>query len=185
MVNAMSSDDERRRKRPPWWDDDLFASQFDAIKRIVDELFERIGEEAPEDLLGPDAEEHLEEIMRELQKTPMIWGFSATIGSDGRIQMNPFGNVQADGDSTTVREERQPLIEVMNQENAIILIAELPGVKEDDILLTITETRITLRVDTTERKYAKTIDLPEPVDKDTAQVTYNNGILEINLTKRK
>ena len=176
----MSPDDDRRDKRRRWWeDDDLFRTQFEAVKRMIEELMKQLGENAPDEL----DEESLKEMLGELQKNPMVWGFSAAVGPDGRVQLNPFGNVTATGQTPTVREEREPLVEVEDQDEAVMVIAELPGVAKDDIQLKLDDTRVTIRVDTPLRKYAKTIDLPAPVKWKRAKVNYTNGILELRLPK--
>jgi HSP20 family protein len=72
----------------------------------------------------------------------------------------------------------------MEQENAIIIIAELPGIKRKDLDVAVSDYTVAIQVNTPERKYAKTIDLPAPVDIDSAKIDYNNGILEIEITKR-
>jgi HSP20 family protein len=182
-VKSLSSDKDSRRKRRPWWEDDLFQSQFEAVKRMIEELMERLGDDAPEGFLTSNAEEQFEEILRELQKSPMVWGFSATVGPDGRVQLNPFGNLKTKGVTPKVQEEREPLIEVIEQDESIIIVAEIPGVEEDDINLTISSTSIAIRVDTPRRKYAKTIELPIPIKQETAKTNYANGILEIHLDK--
>lgn len=151
---------------------------------MIEELMERLGDSAPESLLTSDAEEQFEEIIRELQKSPMVWGFSATIGPDGRVKLNPFGNIKTEGETPTVKEERDPLIEVMEQDDSIIIVAEIPGVEEDDINLTISDISVAIRVDTPRRKYAKTIELPVPIKQDTAKTHYANGILEVHLDKQ-
>jgi HSP20 family protein len=177
----LSPDDDRREKRRRWWEDDeLFRTQFEAVKRMIEELMERLGDSAPE---GAIDEEKLEDMLREIQKSPMVWGFSAAAGPDGRVQLNPFGNVSPKGETPTLREEREPLVEVMDQDEAVIVVAELPGVAKDDIQLKLDETRVTIRVDTPHRKYAKTIDLPAPVKWKRAKVNYTNGILELRLPK--
>ena len=151
---------------------------------MFEEIMKRFADTNPEDLFGEDAQEQFEEIMKHLQKNPMVWGFSAAIGPDGKIRMNPFGNLSTEGTPPVVREEREPLIDVMEQEDTIIIIAELPGVKQDDIQININDYSVTINVDNPDRKYAKNLDLPAPVDIHSTKTNYRNGILEIQLKKR-
>lgn len=176
--------EEDRKKRRRWWDEDLFNSQFDAIQKMFEEIMKMLTDKSPEEIFGEDVEEQFEELLRELQKNPMVWGFSAAIGPDGRIQLNPFGNLNPNEPPPVVREEREPLIEIMDQDKSIILIAEIPGVEEEDIQLNITENRVEIKVDTPVRKYAKSVNLPARVKRDAAKVHYSNGILEIQITKQ-
>lgn len=172
------NNDRRRKKQPPWWNDALFRGQLEAVKKIVKKLMQRITS-SPEDFFGPDAASLSEEL-----KIPVFWGF-ATIGPDGRVQMNTFGRVGAEGISPTEQGEKEPLIEVADEEDALIIIAELPGVeKKEDIDLTITERKVTIHVDTPRLKYHKDVDLSSPVRPKEAHAHYSNGILEIRLPKK-
>ena len=180
----MTPEDKDSEKKKRWWDDDSFTNQFDALQRMFEELMKIFSDIDPEDLFGTDSQEQIEEILEQFQKNPMVWGFSAALGPDGKIRLNPFGNLNPEGPPPVVRESREPLIDVMEQENDIIIIAELPGIKRKDLDVAVTDYAVTIQVNTPERKYAKTIDLPAPVVIDSAKIDYNNGILEIEVTKR-
>jgi HSP20 family protein len=180
----MPTDDEDSKKRKRWWDDDSFDSQFQAIQRMFQELMKIFEDTDPEDLFGEDAQDRLEEMFEHLQKNPMVWGFSAALGPDGKMRLNPFGNLNPEGAPPVVREEREPLFEVMEQDEEIIIVTELPGVKREDILIKATDYSVIIQVETADRKYAKTIDLPASVETSTLKTSYNNGILEIQIQKR-
>jgi HSP20 family protein len=181
-LKKLPSEDDRKKRRR-WWDED-FNNQFEAIQRMFEEIIKTFTDKSPEDLFGPDAQEQFEEILRELQKNPMVWGFSAAIGPDGRIKLNPFGNLNPQDAPPVVQEQREPLIEVMDQDEVIIIIAEIPGVKEEDIQLDISNNQVTINIDAPNRKYAKTIDLPATVNHEVAEVHYANGILEVQIPKK-
>jgi HSP20 family protein len=180
----LPSDEEDRKKRKRWWDDDSFNMQFEAIEQMFEEIMKMFAETSPEDLFGTDAEDQFKEILKHLQKNPMVWGFSAAIGPDGKIRLNPFGNLKPEEAPPVVREEREPMIDIMEQDDTIIILAELPGVKEDDLQVKVDDYNVIIQVDTPNRKYAKNLDLPAPVDKNSVQTNYNNGILEIKIQKR-
>ncbi|MFW9985392.1 MAG: archaeal heat shock protein Hsp20 [Candidatus Odinarchaeota archaeon] len=180
----MPSEEEDRKKRKRWWDDDSFNIQFEAIQQMFEEIMKMFSETNPEELFGADAQDQFEEILKHLQKNPMVWGFSAALGPDGKMRLNPFGNLNPEGAPPVVREEREPMIDVMEQDNDIIILAELPGVKEDDLHVKVEDYSVTIQVATPDRKYAKDLDLPTAVDKNSVKTTYNNGILEIQLKKR-
>ncbi len=176
--------EEDRKKRKRWWDEDSYDSQFEAIQHMFEEIMKMFADTNPEDLFGADAQEQLEEMLKHLQKNPMVWGFSAAIGPDGKMRLNPFGNLNPEGAPPVVREEREPLIDVMEQDSDIVIVAELPGVKRKDLDINISDYQITIHVNTPDRKYAKNVDLPAPVDADSAKINYSNGILEIQIKKR-
>jgi len=155
----------------------MLRGQLEAVKKLVKELMQRIIS-SPEDFLRIDDATLSDEL-----KIPVFWGF-ATIGPDGRVQMNTFGRFGAGETPQTEQREHEPLIEVMEEDNNLIIVAELPGVKrKEDIDLTITERKVTIHVDTRLLKYHKEVTLPSPVRPREAQAHYRNGILEIRLPK--
>ena len=85
----------------------------------------------------------------------------------------------------SIREEREPLVDVMETDDEVKVIAELPGVEKKDIKLYGTEDTLTISVDTAERKYYKKVELPSAVDAKSAKASYKNGVLEVRLKKKK
>ena len=54
-----------------------------------------------------------------------------------------------------------------------------------DIELSGTEDKLTISVDTPERKYFKEVELPAKVDSKKAASKYKNGVLDITVPKKK
>ena len=54
-----------------------------------------------------------------------------------------------------------------------------------DIELSGTEDKLTISVDTPERKYFKEVELPTKVDPKKATSEYKNGVLDITVPKKK
>jgi HSP20 family protein len=126
---------------------------------------------------------------------PFVYGYSMTIGPDGKPQIREFGNVKPAPRQERfgtrhvprldVKEEREPLVDVMSTDGEIKVIVELPGVEKEDIKLYGTERALTISVDTSQRKYYKEIELPAIVDAKAARSNYKNGVLEVTLPKKK
>jgi len=123
---------------------------------------------------------------------PFVYGYSMTIGPDGKPRIREFGNVkpslkpEAFGitrPSLDVKEEREPLVDVMSTDGEVKIIAELPGVEKEDIKLQGTENTLTISVDTPKRKYFKDVELPAKVKIKEAKTVYKNGVLEVTLPK--
>ena len=78
-----------------------------------------------------------------------------------------------------------PLVEVNEQDDQIILIAEMPGVTKEDIELKSTNYSMTIstKKNVIGRNYYKEIDLPSAIDPNYAKARYQNGILEVKLKK--
>ncbi len=116
---------------------------------------------------------------------PIVYGYSMTIGPDGKPVVREFGNVKR-GTSTPWKEltdQREPLVDVVDSDKEVKVIVELPGVDKDDIALTVDGANLTISVPAVERKYHKELQLPSPVKPESARSTYNNGILEIAFEK--
>ncbi|MEM2569571.1 MAG: archaeal heat shock protein Hsp20 [Candidatus Bathyarchaeia archaeon] len=178
----------RRRHRP-------FSSFFEEIdemfremERIFEREFEEFSRRVPKDLVR---ERVLPDGTKVHEWGPFVYGYSITIGPDGKPEIREFGNIKPGvggrfgRPSISIREEREPLVDVINTNNEIKVIAELPGVEKDDIKLHGTETTLTISVDTPQRKYYKEVELPDKVDPKQAKSTYKNGVLEVTLPKKK
>lgn len=162
----------------------LFNSK--EFQKMFREIFNQLAKNLPKELQGLSPEEITREFMK---KGPIMYGFNMGFGPDGKPIMNSFGNLEKEPISgeRKVRKTREPLVEVNEEENQIILIAEMPGVNKEDIELNATNTSITISTEkiVSGRSYFKEIDLPAPINSDYAKARYTNGILEVKLKKLK
>jgi HSP20 family protein len=76
-------------------------------------------------------------------------------------------------------------VDVIDEENQIKVLAELPGVEKEDIQLYVNEHTLTIKVDTPERRYHKELALPDEIENSSSRSTYRNGVLETVLKKKK
>jgi HSP20 family protein len=142
------------------------------------------------DLLGDMIETGEEEVTRSGEfrvkglgdKAKGVYGFSVRTGIGGIPQVERFGNIRSSEEGPVVAEVREPLVDVFDEEQEIVIVAELPGVAEDEVHIEVQDDILSLET-TGQRKYAKEILLPEPVDAETLQKAYKNGILELRLRK--
>lgn len=182
----------RRMRRSPYFRSPFFGD-IDEMIKDMEEMMEREYKEltsrVPKDLVRerklPDGS-----TIRELG--PFVYGYSMTIGPDGKPKISEFGNVkpslksEAFGlpkPSLDVKEEREPLIDVITTNGEVKIIAELPGVDKEDIKLHGTEDSLTISVDTSKRKYFKQIPLPAKINPKKAKTSYKNGVLEVTVPK--
>lgn len=170
----------RRRRRD--WDE-----EWD----IFDELLERFGIGDIERMMKrrmsdiEDMIRNIEDIIRKSETgeiKPIVWGFSMRIGPDGKPEIREFGTKPTIKE--TGIEERKPLVDVIETDNEVQVIAEMPGVDKDDIEVNATETTLEIRAEGENRKYYETVELPAEVDPDSAKARYNNGVLEVILKKK-
>ena len=175
----------RRRRRFPFFRswffediDEMFREFERMIEREMRELTSGIPKEYVRERKLPDGT-----TVREWG--PFVYGYSITIGPDGKPQIREFGNVQPTRFGPRIKEEREPLVDVYTTNGEVKVIAELPGVNKEDIQLHGTEDTLTISVDTPERKYYKEVELPAKVDPKGAKTSYKNGVLEVTLPKKE
>jgi len=114
---------------------------------------------------------------------PFVYGYSVTIGPDGKPVVREFGNVRSGEDRPlkAIQDKREPLVDVISSGTDVRVIAEMPGVNKEDINVTVNEKAMTISVDREDRGYYKKLELPGIVDPKGARSTYNNGILEVTI----
>jgi HSP20 family molecular chaperone IbpA len=79
--------------------------------------------------------------------------------------------------------ERQRPIDVFEEENYLIVLAELPSIDKKDLNVKADENSVTITAENTGKKYLEIVKLPTRINKDTTQLTYRNNILQLILRK--
>lgn len=181
----------RRRRRFPffgnWYLRDVEEMMRD-IDRMTEEMLKEFTEWVPKDLLR---ERKLPDGSSSRQMGPFVWGWSVTIGPDKKPVIREFGNLKPSYGARTgeppfnIRKEREPLVDVLESDREIMVVAELPGVDKQNINISATERTLNISVDTPERKYHKELELPDEVDPSSGKSSYKNGVLEITLRRSK
>ncbi len=116
---------------------------------------------------------------------PIVYGYSVTIGPDGKPRVREFGNVRRLGiTGPQLTAEREPLSDTIVSDKEIKVVVELPGVEKDKINVNASEGTVEISAESADRRYRRVIDIPYDVDIISAKSTYKNGILEI-VFKRK
>ncbi|ADV65194.1 archaeal heat shock protein Hsp20 [Desulfurococcus mucosus] len=172
-----------RRRRRPFWEEGF----FDEIDRMFEDM-ERMMWDLMRRLSRGFTPEGFEEFERELERKgvkPYVYGFSITIGPDGKPVIKEFGNVRRVRGKPVISEEREPLIDVFESGDEVTVIAEIPGVEKDKIDVKVSDDgrTIVINASDTNRKYYKEIELPAKVDPASAKASYKNGVLEVKLKK--
>lgn len=112
-----------------------------------------------------------------------VYGFSVRTGVGGSPKVEHFGNIKQTEKGPIVDEIREPIIDVFDEEGYIRILAELPGVAENDIKAALKGDILTIQAENKDRKYNKEILLDSPVKADSLSKLFKNGILEVKLTK--
>ncbi|MCW4047095.1 MAG: Hsp20/alpha crystallin family protein [Candidatus Bathyarchaeota archaeon] len=184
----MSSDDEDypewyKRRRRPFSSDPFFGDidrMFSEMERMMEEEFKKFSENVPKDYVK---ERKLPDGSTVKEFGPFVYGYSMRIGPDGKPEIQEFGNIKKSLKGPEVKEEREPLVDIVETDSEVRVVAELPGVEKTDIKLHGTEDSLTISVDTPQYKYYKDVALPVKVKVKEAKSTYKNGVLEVVFPK--
>jgi HSP20 family protein len=193
----MSGDDlpewfKKRKRRSPFFGNWFFGDIEDMMREMeemMEQNFEQFRTHIPEEM---KRERKLPDGSTVPEWGPFVYGYSMTVGPDGKPKIREFGNVKPASDTERcginkpcldVKQEREPLVDIVDIEKEIKVIAELPGVAKEEIKLSGTPEALTISVDTPQRKYYKQIDIPSKIDPKKAKTSYKNGVLEVTLPK--
>ena len=176
---------------------DLFID-FDDMHREMNRMFNvfnDLSSTAPKDLVR---EYQTSDGAKVREVGPIVYGYSMTIGPDGRPHVKEFGNVKAgkniaggqylDIQKPQISAEREPLSDITTTDKEVKIVLEMPGInKKEDIKINAYDKKVEVKTaeDSSARKYRKIIGLPKEADIQTARSTYNNGILEVTFDKKK
>jgi len=171
--------------------DDMFRG-FDQMRREMEREFEDIEKTVPRDLVR-EYDTPQEGKVREVG--PLVYGYSMTVGPDGKPRIKEFGNVKPSrrfGFGATagisrpeISGEIEPLADITTTDKDVRVVVEMSGLSKDKINVNAYEDRVEVRSDDPQRKYHKIVELPPEADIETAKCAYNNGILEITFNKKE
>ena len=165
-----------KKKRSGFFD--LFGfgdmdEEFGRMREEMEEVMERMTSQLPEDRL------------RDFSKkgNPRVYGFSVRVGTDGKPVVREFGNVRrvpvAEAEKAKAGEGREPLVDVFRDKKSVNVVAELPGVDEKEIKVSVKGKGLEITAWHGERRYSRKVELPEKVDKRKMKKRYKNGVLEL------
>jgi len=162
--------DRDRKKRRNFFDE-IFG--IDPLED-VDEVFERLSR-----AMGMSVEN--------LGKDPFVYGFSVTQRAGEEPEIREFGNIpmfeQTDTGEKRYLDIRKPLIDVLEAEEAVHVIAEIPGIEKENIRLNATDLILDIETIDGNPKYSERVELPVKVDPQSAKATYKNGVLEVTFKR--
>ena len=158
------------------------------MERQFEEQFKDIQNKAPKDLVK-EYETSTGGKVREYG--PFVYGYSMTIGPDGRPKVREFGNVKSPFSSRgfftrpLVSSEREPLADLTTTDKEVKVVVEMPGVSKENIKVNVYDNSLEVTTTGTDRKYHEVIEIPPETDIETVTSTYKNGILEIAFKKKE
>ena len=79
--------------------------------------------------------------------------------------------------------EPKPLIDIFQENNYIVIVAEIAGFNRDTLKIHVKDQKLTLSAKSKDRRYYKSLNLPKVVIPDVMHTKFKNGVLEIKLKK--
>jgi HSP20 family protein len=114
-----------------------------------------------------------------------VYGFNVRMGLEGGPQVQQFGNLRTTPRGPVVDEVREPIVDIFDEKDAIVVLSEMPGVGRADIEVEVKEDILSIITSATApRKYAAEVFLPAPVEPDSMKITFKNGVLELRFKKK-
>jgi len=152
---------------------------FGGVFKGLADLIEKLGDLADRgDQLKESGEIHHRDVKG-------VYGFSVKVGlgdkGDKEVKVEPFGNVRKDSESgdTEVQEIREPVVDIFEEQDHTLVIAEMPGISTKDVTLEVKDDLLTISAQKQDKKYCKEILLPRNYPRENMKMSCNNGILEI------
>ena len=104
-----------------------------------------------------------------------LYGVKINVNEKGLPNVERFGTFPGS-------DIREPIVDVFNEDHLIRIVAEMPGIEEQDITTELTERVLFLNAKRDEWRYAAEIEIPDAVT-DILSITCRMGITEIELQK--
>ena len=145
----------------------FFDSEFDRIfKRMSNSFFDI--DDIFEEFKGNGSE-----------SGPYYYGYTMTVGPDGKPVVKEYGNVKPGLLPTS--DTREPLVDTIvdEKEKVVKLIAEMPGVEKTDVKIVVENKIVNLSAEHGEKKYHVKVPVQHKVDENSTKASYKNGVLQI------
>ncbi|MBA3749961.1 MAG: Hsp20/alpha crystallin family protein [Nitrosopumilus sp.] len=186
-------------RRNDFFDIDPFR-EFEEMQEEMKRMFNQFNDmqtNAPKELIR---EYQTSDGVKVREVGPIVYGYSMTVGPDGKPKVTEFGNLKylgvgggggagfrigERGSNPQIIAEREPLADVNTTDKEIIVTLEMPGIKKEEIKINAYEGEVEVVANNPQRKYHKTIELPHDADIETAKSSYQNGILEVTFNKKE
>lgn len=156
----------RRKKKDPWFND--IYDELERLGDLIDETMQKAFKSSSKD----------EPIKRNRFKS-----YSVKLGPDGKPRFRKYNSRQHGQTEFEVIDDPEPLVDIIEEKDTVVILAAIPGVNKDDIDLRLTENNLTFSVDSADFEWYDEFKLPARVNPKEARASYKNGVLEIKVKK--
>jgi HSP20 family protein len=156
----------RRKKKDPWFND--IYDELERLGDLIDETMQKAFKSSSKD---------------ESTKSNRFKSCSVKLGPDGKPRFQKYNNQQQRQTESEVIDDPEPLVDIIEEKDTLVVLAAIPGVNKDDIDLRLTENNLTFSVDSADFEWYDELTLPARVNPKEARASYKNGVLEIKVKK--
>ncbi len=116
-----------------------------------------------------------------------VYGFTVKVcqGEGGGVKVEPFGNVHQNERTgkAEVNEVREPMVDVFEEPDHVLVVAEMPGISEENIKLELADDILTIEAAQGKKKYHKEVLLPTSFPPNRMSKVCRNGVLEVRFKR--
>ena len=126
-----------------------------------------------------DVDDIFEEFKSNSNSGPLFYGYTMTVGPDGKPSVQEYGNVKSE--HLSISNTREAIVDTIvdEKEKVVKLIVEMPGVEKTDVKILVDKNVVDISAEHGEKKYHSKVPLQQKVDENSAKASYKNGVLEI------
>jgi HSP20 family protein len=117
-----------------------------------------------------------------------VYGVSVKFGLGERgeheLKVEPFGNIHRTSSGKAVVDEvREPLVEIYEEDDHLLVLVEIPGVSKKHVQLDLEGSQLTINARRGEQRYRKEVALPGTFNPEKMAWDCKNGILHIRIER--
>ena len=177
MKKDKDKDKDEKRDQESGFDMLGLGGFFKGIEKLVD----LAGKLQDEKGISKEGEINLDHLRKGMKG---VYGFTIQSATEeGKPVVETFGNIRKTPEGPVVEEEREPITDLFDEKDEMVIISEMPGIEEADIVVDLKGDILDISAERNNRKYHKELLLPAKMKKENMLKKYNNGILEIRIKK--
>lgn len=112
-----------------------------------------------------------------------VYGFTIKTAGGGAPKVETFGNIRKSPEGPRVDDEREPITDLFDEGERVVIIVEMPGIDEKDIQIDAKGDILEITANSAGKRYRKELILPIEVENREMKRRYTNGILEISVAR--
>lgn len=171
-------EDDKRKDKKDEAAFELFG--LGGLFKGIEKLVELAGTLEEKGGISKEGEINLDQLKKGMKG---VYGFTINTAVGGSPKVETFGNIKKTPEGPKVNEEREPITDIFDEKDEIVVIAEMPGIEDKDIKIDLKEDILEISAVSTSRTYRKEILLPVKALKSNLSHKFTNGILEIRIKK--